>query len=244
MKGYFKMTRLRKSILPARHYKNNGILLEALNPNDLQKHFSITDIPNQEIGTYIDFPAATVVFDLSGSSLNIRTRGAKEFAAETQYTFKVLTDIIYAKNGIVEKFPGDGISMHFPANDSGEEVPCKERAIHNACEAIMQMDYFLHTKRGLARNEYRFSLAYGDETIVTIFGSPKHQEIISIGHAVNVAHKLEKKIKEANCFVGMDDQCKIVAENVGFSFTTPYLMPSDLYRNIDSPYEFWFGVKY
>lgn len=233
------MAELNKVKLPNKNLTEE-LILKSLNSSDvINEHFSITDIPKQRIGTMADLPSATVVFDLAGSSLSIRNEGAKKFAANSQYLFKVLTDIIYRNNGIIEKFPGDGISMHFPINEFG-----KLAAIENALEAIMQMDLFLHTKCNMTRDKYRFTLAYGEDTIITMFGSSKHVELISIGHAVNVAHKLEKELKGARCFIGMDDQCKIVAEKLGFSSLSPYLMPSDLKKNNDSPYEFWFGVKY
>ncbi|MEH7707952.1 hypothetical protein CN572_27555 [Bacillus wiedmannii] len=237
------MTELRKVKLP-NTILTEDVIFKSLNASDIfHEHFSITDLPTGNIGTMADFPAVTVVFDLSGSSLNIRNNGAKSFAAESQYLFKVVTNIIYRNYGIVEKFPGDGISMHFPAGSS-EKEPNKDKAIYNACEAVMQIDHFLHTKLHLNRTDYRFSLTYGEDTIITTFGSSKHQELISIGHAVNVAHKLEKLIKEKKCFIGMDAQCQLVAKNVGFSSLSPFLMPEELCKNMHNPYEFWFGVKY
>lgn len=234
------MTELKKVKLP-NQILTESLILKSLNAADIiNEHFSITDLPSGKIGTMADLPAATVVFDLSGSSLSIRNNGAKKFAAESQYLFRGLTDIIYRNNGIIEKFPGDGISMHFPANEFG-----KNGAIHNACEAIMQMDLFLISKLGLSRKKYRFTLTYGEDTIITSFGSSKHMELISIGHAVNVAHKLEKRVKEAKCFLGMDDQCKLIVENAGFSDLSPHLiLDDDLKRDPYSRYEFWYGVKY
>jgi hypothetical protein len=109
------MTELKKVNLPKK-ILTEEVIFKSLNASDiLNEHFSITDIPRGEIGTMADLPGATVVFDLSESSLNIRNEGAKKFAADSQYLFKILTDIIYRNHGIVEKFPGDGISMHFPA---------------------------------------------------------------------------------------------------------------------------------
>lgn len=231
------MTKLKKVQLP-NEVLNEETIFKSLNVSDvLNEHFSITDLPQGEIGTMADLPAATVVFDLSDSSLNIRNNGAKNFAAESQYLFKVLTDIIYRNHGIVEKFPGDGISMHFPAIGFG-----KEGAIQNSCEAIMQMDHFLFTNLEIGRNKYRFSLTYGEDTIITTFGSPKHLELISIGHAVNVAHKLEKIIKEKNCFLGMDSDCAEIAKQF-FRHLSPSLMPEGL-KKPDLNYEFWFGVEY
>ncbi|QBP43171.1 nucleotidyl cyclase domain-containing protein [Paenisporosarcina antarctica] len=240
------MTELRKGNVPIHKLIKDGKILESLIYSDLKKSFSITDIPTEKIGTYEDFPAATVVFDLSGSSLSIRNRGAKKFAAESQYLFKGITDIIYTHDGIIEKFPGDGISMHFPAKNSEKDDSVNaERAIKNACKSIMMIDLFLSTKMNMDRSKYRFSLSYGEDTIITIFGSLKHQELISIGHAVNVAHKLEKIIKNANCFVGMDEICKEIAESkYDFSFSVCKTLPIDLKRNEHGNPEFWYGVVY
>lgn len=229
------MTELKKVNLPNK-ILTEEVIFKSLNASDiLHEHFSITDLPRGEIGTMADLPAATVVFDLSESSLSIRNEGAKKFAADSQYLFKILTDIIYRNHGIVEKFPGDGISMHFPAVGFG-----KEGAIHNACEAIMQMDTFLYKTMG--RDKYRFTLTYGEDTIITMFGSSKHLELISIGHAVNVAHKLEKLVKDKKCFVGIDSECRGIA-NKHFYHLSPFLLPDNLTRTgVD--YDLWFGVEY
>jgi class 3 adenylate cyclase len=125
--------------------------------------------------------------------------------------------------------------MHFPSIEFG-----KQGAIHNACEAIMQMDTFLN--KTMERDKYRFTLTYGADTIITTFGSSKHLELISIGHAVNVAHKLEKLVKEKKCFLGIDSECRTLA-NQHFYQLSPFLMPHNLKR-AGEDYELWFGVEY
>ena len=235
------MTELKKVKLPSSILTEELIfksLMESdlITANILNEHFEITDIPSGKIGTMADLPAATVVFDLSGSSLSIRNDGAKKFAAKSQYLFKVLTDIIYKHHGIVEKFPGDGISMHFPANEFG-----KKSAIRNACEAIEEMEENL-ARLNMNRSDYRFTLTYGEDTIITAFGSQRHLELISIGHAVNVAHKLEKLVKEKECYIGIDFECHEIAQEY---FRLPLCLPlpaelsrTDLYNDL------WFGVWY
>jgi hypothetical protein len=94
----------------------------------------------------------------------------------------------------------------------------------------------------MRRDKYRFTLTYGKDTIITTFGSSMHLELISIGHAVNVAHKLEKLVKDKKCFVGIDSECRRIA-NRHFYHLTPFLMPDNLSRS-DVDYEFWFGVEY
>ncbi|EMX0192416.1 hypothetical protein AAFX88_003421 [Bacillus cereus] len=345
------MTRLKKTRQPIRKRLNKKLVLKSLIVSDLQRHFSNTNLFNHTIGTYENFPAATVVFDLSGSSLDIRNRGAKNFAADSQYLFSGLTDIIYHNHGIIEKFPGDGISMHFPSilfdelfkyisegsfdninfdginfdeidldedgfykldvdgefhdnafpvekfpikecldyeylvekyldedylvekylgeEGPGEEAPGEEApneeapdeeapdeeglgigcfskvfAIYNACKAIQQMDYFLRKNMKLCRDKYRFTLTYGKDTIVTTFGSTRHQELITIGHAVNVAHKLEKFVKQEECFLGIDPYCKAYVEYMNiFPHLSSYLLPRELSRG-NKPNECWYGVNY
>ena len=230
------MTELKKIEFP-RQILTEEVIFKSLNATDviINEHFSITDLPHGEIGTMADLPAATVVFDLSGSSLSIRNEGARKFAAESQDLFRALTDTIYNNHGIVEKFPGDGISMHFPAMEFG-----KEGAIQNACRAIMKMDLILNKTMG--RDKYRFTLTYGEDTIITTFGSKKHLELISIGHAVNVAHKLEKIVKEQKCFLGIDSECRKTASKFFYN-SSPFLMPEELTRaSLD--YDLWFGVEY
>jgi hypothetical protein len=100
-----------------------------------------------------------------------------------------------------------------------------------------------HLNKKMNRDKYRFTLTYGEDTIITSFGSMKHQELISIGHAVNVAHKLEKIVKENNCYIGMDAECeKIARKNLYFSSCRKYNLPSELYKN-KVYYDYWYGVK-
>lgn len=215
-----------------------NLILKSLDVSSLQEHFSITDLPKGMIGLAADLPAATVVFDLAGSTLSIRNDGAKNYAAESQDLFRGLSDIIYLHRGIIEKFPGDGISMHFPAVSV-----TKETAIIRGFKAIKEMDSFLRDEKKMNRNQYRFTLTYGDDTIVTKFGNDRHEELISIGHAVNVAHKLEKHVKAEGYYIGMDDYCKPIIEEKWRSeiYHLNYL-PKDLRRD-DGKIEFWYGVK-
>lgn len=232
------MTKLRIINLP-NMVPTEERIIKSLNAADIfQEQFSITDLPNGNIGIAAKLPAATAVFDLAGSSLSIRNRGALNYAAESQDLFRGLSDIIYMHNGIIEKFPGDGISMHFPAVNV-----TKDTAIIRAYKAIKEMISFLHDKKKMNKNQYRFTLTYGDDTIVTKFGNNNHEELISIGHAVNVAHKLEKEVKHGGYYLGMDNQCKpIIEKEWKYERFQPEYMPKDLCRN-ENGIEFWYGVK-
>lgn len=229
-------------------YNNHGVtkeeyqtLLESINVNDLfGSLFQRSTIEDET-----DLPSATVVFDLSNSSRSVRDKSAKHFSSTIRDMFESLTNIIYRNEGIVEKFPGDGISMHFPVFESDMEKEINiEKAILNACEAIMQMDTLLTCHYGMSRDEYRFVLTYGEDTILTTLGSKFHKEFITMGYAVNLAHKLEKEVKEEDCFLGVDEFCFEIAKKAGFNGFSIYNLPKGLERNKSGFEEHWYGVKY
>lgn len=212
------------------------ILEENLSLTQLLEHFSTHDVGGDFQDTAFAFPATTVVFDLAGSSKSIRSMGARFFAAESQQIFKSLSDIIYAHNGVIEKFPGDGISMHFP-NVADSEY----QSIISAYKAIKEMDLNLRHNFAMKPQEYRFSMAYGSDTIITKFGNESHTEIISIGNAVNVAHKLEGCLKGSKFNLAVDQTCKTIIyfneENIRFR---QFLLPFDL-RSHPWSYEYYYG---
>lgn len=226
------------------------VLLESLQLSDLQNdrynfdptimhHISYNDVKGLCSSKNIayEFPATTVVFDLAGSSLSIRNNGAIEFAEKTQKIFNDLTTIIYAHNGIVEKFPGDGISMHFPKFDE-EDI---QSSIQRAFEAVDKMDTYLITEANLCRGQFRFALTYGEDTVVTQFGNSKHKELITIGHAVNIAHKLEKLIKDNHCSIGFDETCyKYISPHC--SCIPDFDLDSNLWRDSNCS-EKWYGWR-
>lgn len=191
----------------------------------LLEHFSTHDVGGDFQGNALAFPATTVVFDLAGSSLSIRNKGAEHFAVKSQEMFRVLSDKIYEHGGVIEKFPGDGISMHFPENRENGNT-----SILSAIDAIRAMDISLRNRFEMHSNEYRFTMAYGGDTIITKFGNNYHEELISIGHAVNVAHKLESHIKNVRYNLAMDQTCAMVIKISG--------PPISLHR-LNLPSNFW-----
>jgi hypothetical protein len=232
------MTELKTIKLPDNIVLTESLIYKSLDGSVIHEHFSITDLPNQMIGVCAELPAATAVFDLSDSSLSIRNNGSRQYAADSQDLFRQLTDIIYQHEGIVEKFPGDGISMHFP-NRKNNSV----ESIKRAFRAIIAMDNYLRDEKKLNRKKFRFTLTYGDDTVITKFGNSKHEELISIGHAVNVAHKIEKLVKEEQCFIGMDEISKRAIMKTWNLNLHQTHMPNDLRRNPNMK-EYWYGVKY
>ena len=212
---------------------NTFIQLGSLDQTVIKEHFSLDDISLEGSGQpYVDIPGVTMVFDLAGSSASIRQDGPNQFVETYASIFSELTEIIYKNKGVVEKFPGDGISAHFIKERTEANF---DQARQRAATCAIKIREFMN---GIGRGRsYRICMWTGSDTIATTIGSIHHKEIISIGHGVNVAHKLEKFVKEKGCVIGMDSR---IAAYFPQSIRTAYEMPEDLRQ---SPAEIWYGVS-
>lgn len=239
------MTELEKVNLKKNNFTGRENLIKSLNTNDIKGIFGGHELSAKYLGKAGEFPATTVVFDLANSSYDIRNEGAIKKGKEIQKIFNELTGIIYKNSGVVEKFPGDGISMHFPAIFKNSEVPYKKNSILNALNAVKQMDDYLLTVKALNKKEYRFSLSYGEDTIVTVIGNNQHFELITLGYGVNIAHKLEKIIKDNDCYIGMDKTCYEIVSSSRYNIWSlqQYEMPNYLKEIEDNKEAKWYGVK-
>ncbi|MDF9845019.1 MULTISPECIES: hypothetical protein [unclassified Paenibacillus] len=198
----------------------------------IREHFSITDV---EIGdnAILEIPGVTFVFDLEGSSANIRDRGEQNFINTYAEMFSNLTAIIYRNNGIVEKFPGDGISAHFLKLENEPNLTfSKSRAANAAYEIQTYM-----TRSGYTG--YRMSMWTGESTVATTIGNDNHHELISIGHGVNMAHKLEKVIKDNGFTLGMDHGISRYFKEKTNKAVNERLLPQNL---ITVSEKHWYGV--
>lgn len=202
----------------------------------LQESFSITDINADGETKVVGIPGVTLVFDLEGSSLSIRQNGPRAFIDRFASMFSELTSIIYQYHGIVEKFPGDGISAHFLKKNGETSLnEAQERSLH-ASHAIKD---FMRTQ--MRNSNFRLCLWTGEDTVATFVGNHQHhKEMISIGHGVNMAHKIEKHVKANECLLGMDLSLALKNSRLGYGEYISYLLPADL----RSPHEnHWYGVK-
>ncbi|MDU7472355.1 MAG: hypothetical protein E7L01_03195 [Paenibacillus macerans] len=204
----------------------------SLDPQIIHEHFSITDV---EVGdnAILETPGVTFVFDLEGSSANIRDRGERDFIDTYAEMFSNLTDIIYRNNGIVEKFPGDGISAHFLklGNEQGLSL-----SRYRAATAAYEMQTYMSR---LGYRGYRISMWSGESTVATTIGNENHHELISIGHGVNMAHKLEKIVKENGFTVGMDYEISIHYRRIAAKAINERVLPQSLMTH---DVKHWYGV--
>lgn len=225
-----KKRSLQESDLTTKYFIETG----SLDVKVVHEHFSLTDIRAGETG-YVPIPGVVMVFDLAGSSASIRQNGPHAFVDKFSTVFKGLTDIIYNHQGVVEKFPGDGISAHFLRKESD---PHFYAAGNQAIKAAVEMKAFME-RQGLGRT-FRICMWTGEDTIAAIIGSKAHEELISIGHGVNVAHKIEKHVKAENCVFGMDSVVEICYKAL-FQGQTSTFSAFNLLD--DGKYFQWHGVR-
>lgn len=199
------------------------------------EHFELKDIDLDGEARYVDIPGVVMVFDLAGSSLSIRQSGPKQFVDRYASVFDTLTTVIYEHKGIIEKFPGDGISAHFLKLEGEDSL---NNVLTRAVKASKEIQSTMNNKGH--KGQFRISMWSGEDTIATIIGNRYHRELISVGHPVNVAHKIEKLIKDNGCVIGMDESLKYRYE----SLFGPVSGSGDLPVDIRSKYgEKWYGVK-
>lgn len=228
------MKRLLQKSLNVEDFRDTRKVIASLDVSLLLEHFSLEDIPMNGEAYYVDIPGVTMVFDLAGSSASIRQKGPISFVDQYAKMFDRLTSIIYNFEGIIEKFPGDGISVHFLKREGETTLnEAHTRAIKASIEIVSYMN-----AQGYAK-DYRISMWTGKDTIATIIGNSHHKELISVGHGVNVAHKLEKVIKDARCYIGMDEPLAQRYRLLGGRLSTE----SYLGTEIGGVGEKWYGVR-
>jgi hypothetical protein len=205
----------------------------SLDQSILLEHFSINDIRFDGEARYADIPGVTMVFDLAGSSASIRQNGPRDYVDRYARIFDQLTTTLYQYDGIIEKFPGDGISSHF-LKKTGENTleNARNRAVRTA---VSIRDYMKQENLG---NSFRICMWSGEDTIATVIGNGFHNELISVGNGVNIAHKIEKHVKEANCVIGMDINLAREYQRLGKQLSCQHNLPTDLSANGEN----WYGV--
>jgi class 3 adenylate cyclase len=114
--------------------------------------------------------------------------------------FEVMTDIIMAHHGTVNKFMGDGILVFFGAprvlpDPARSAVACAAE-MQGAMEALNDEQ----EKMGLPRLSMGIGINSG-ELIVGNIGSEKRKEYGAIGSAINVAFRVEGKTRPGEIIV-------------------------------------------
>jgi adenylate cyclase len=132
--------------------------------------------------------------------------------------FSAMTALIHARNGIIDKFVGDGLMAFWTAPFSRGESHATDACLSALAQqdAVQQLREHLSDVLGLRRNlpelSVRMGLATGDLVVGTI-GSPAARSFTVIGDTVNLASRLEGANKAYKTSILVDEGTFQLAQN-------------------------------
>jgi adenylate cyclase len=110
-----------------------------------------------------------------------------------------MTDIIFARDGTLDKYIGDGLMALFGAPI--EKKDDAERAVRAALEIQRQLSAMMRETSEDRRFDIRIGLNTG-RVVAGNIGSPKRMEYTVIGDAVNLASRLESMAEPNQILIG------------------------------------------
>jgi adenylate cyclase len=159
---------------------------------------------------------ATILFaDIRGFTAMTEQRDPQEWAAflSTHY-FSPLGEIIFQNNGTLDKHIGDSIMAIYGAPIMAADDTW--RAVQSALEMRDKMVTINSTLEPARRLPIGFGIDTG-EVIVGMFGSARKKEYTALGHAVNLASRLQEIASAGqilishNTYTALKDRIKVEA---------------------------------
>jgi adenylate cyclase len=143
---------------------------------------------------------ATVLFtDIIGFTTLSETMPPREVNILLNRYFSRTTDIIFAHDGTLDKYIGDGLMAVF-----GVPMETDDHA-ERAVRAALEIRKRLRSMMELTRKEWRFDIRIGINTgriLAGNIGSPKRMEYTVIGDPVNLASRLESIARPNGIAIG------------------------------------------
>jgi adenylate cyclase len=138
--------------------------------------------------------------DIRGFTRMSQDAGPEDLAAflNTEY-FTPMGEIVFQRNGTVDKHIGDSIMVVFGAPNTGADD-----ALNAVETAIVMQEAAREIDRNLSRNGFKLRIGIGIATgkvFCGIFGSIRRKEFTSIGMTVNIAARLEKIAGEGEILI-------------------------------------------
>lgn len=144
--------------------------------------------------------------DIRAFTAAARSRTPTEVVARLDAVFEILVDIIDRRNGVVNKFLGDGLLAIFGA-------PIEDpRGAENAVQAAREMLSAIDTSN--VGSDWPIRLGVGvhiGEAVAGTVGSPRRKEYTVIGDTVNLASRLESLNKEVGSQILVSDAVREAA---------------------------------
>ena len=183
--------------MPRRYFKKH---LTESQIQQLQGVVSSSDFATDvKLGEAFDHDCAVVFFDLCNFTNISWTLSRSEILEILQDLFKFISQKIDAYDGMIDKYPGDGVVAFFPSNYSEEGDYTVEHALDCVAEVMYWFYDHFRWRYDLPKSSHRLDLSVGiDAGTISIahVGSVYHSEMILLGDQVNCASKCQQ---EATC---------------------------------------------
>ena len=168
---------------------------------------------------------ATIIFsDIKGFTRLSEKLDPQEIADILSQHFSLMTEVIFANEGTLDKYVGDGLVAIF-----GAPFPCEDHA-HKAVKAGLQM---LKQQEKFSENlppEKKFAIRIGINTgsiIAGYMGSPKRMEYTVLGEPVIIAQRLQSLADPNTIYLGKETYQRVKDIYAG-EFVTKMKTPKGL----------------
>ncbi len=129
--------------------------------------------------------------------------------------FTLATDIIFAREGTLDKFLGDAVMAFFNAPEDQDDHPYR---VVDAALALQSAVAELNTRRGADSLTFSIGVNMG-EAVVGNVGTPRAMNYTAIGDVVNVAKRLQERAEPGQILVeeSVISRLKdlVIAERIG-----------------------------
>jgi len=158
----------------------------------------------------------TVLFaDLRGFTKLADRLSEREVVDQLNEFHEIMVDVLFEHDGTLDKYLGDGLMAYF-----GAPVPSRDHADRAVrCAVAMQRAIAELNERRNARNQSALRVGIGIHTgpvILGDIGAARRREFTAIGHAVNLAARLEEQTKATgfSVLISEDTAARVTAELV------------------------------
>jgi adenylate cyclase len=184
------------------------VFYKRLDPQQVQSHVSPDDYGTGiDLGQYSRHECAVVFFDLVNFTNISWSLTTDELMSILQPLFATAAHRINHYNGIVDKFPGDGVVGFFPRHYNEDTNQIADRALDCAASVMKWFYETLRVKVECPKPSHTLELCAGvDAGTIAIahVGSNVHSELILLGDQVNCASKCQAVADKREVVVGQD----------------------------------------